>query len=131
MADTAAGGSSGPTTSRPTLGLTGLTINAMALIAPGAFLWLTFQIQSLYGAPMAGSAMWFGIVAALALCFATAISYAELSKLYPGAGSSYFFAEQAFLSKTKAYRFARLAKFTVGWASHLYYWIYPGVMVAV
>jgi hypothetical protein len=25
----------------PTLGLTGLTINAMALIAPGAFLWQT------------------------------------------------------------------------------------------
>ena len=28
-----------------TLGLTGLTVNAMALIAPGAFLWLTFFIQ--------------------------------------------------------------------------------------
>jgi amino acid transporter len=117
--------------SRQTLGLTGLTINAMALIAPGAFLWLTFQIQSLYGAPMAGSTMWFGILAALLLCFATAISYAELSKLYPGAGSSYFFAEQAFLSKTKAYRFARLAKFITGWASHLYYWVYPGCMVGV
>jgi hypothetical protein len=26
--------------------LTGLTVNAMALIAPGAFLWLTFFIQS-------------------------------------------------------------------------------------
>ena len=116
---------------RATLGLTGLTINAMALIAPGAFLWLTYQIQSLYGAPMAGSAMWFGIVAALLLCFATAISYAELSKLYPGAGSSYFFAEQAFLSKTHAYKFARLAKFITGWASHLYYWVYPGCMVGV
>jgi len=80
---------------------------------------------------MAGSAMWFGIVAALLLCFATAISYAELSKLYPGAGSSYFFAEQAFLGKTTAYRFARLAKFITGWASHLYYWVYPGCMVGV
>jgi amino acid transporter len=119
------------TTSRPTLGLTGLTINAMALIAPGAFLWLTFQIQALYGAPMAGSAMWFGILLALLLCLATAISYAELSKLYPGAGSSYFFAEQAFLRKTKAFRFARLAKFVTGWASHLYYWVYPGCMVGV
>ena len=29
-----------------TLGLTGLTSNAMALIAPGAFLWLTFAIQA-------------------------------------------------------------------------------------
>ena len=118
-------------TSRRTLGLTGLTMNAMALIAPGAFLWLTFQIQALYGAPMAGSAMWFGIVGALLLCFATAVSYAELSKLYPGAGSSYFFAEQAFLRKTGAYKFARIAKFVTGWASHLYYWVYPGCMVGV
>src|SRR3974390_1908094 len=119
------------TTTKATLGLTGLTSNAMALIAPGAFLWLTFQIQSLYGAPMAGSAMLFGILAALLLCFATAISYAELSKLFPGAGSSYLYAEQAFLSKTKAYRFARIAKFFTGWASHLYYWVYPGCMVGV
>src|SRR6516165_10408109 len=119
------------TTSKATLGLTGLTVNAMALIAPGAFLWLTFQMQSLYGAPLAGAAMWFGILAALMLCFATAISYAELSKLFPGAGSSYLYAEQAFLSKTKAYRFARVAKFFTGWASHLYYWIYPGCMVGV
>ena len=123
------GGSS--STSKATLGLTGLTINAMALIAPGAFLWLTYQEQSLYGAPMAGCAMWFGLLAALLLCFATAVSYAELSKLYPGAGSSYLYAEQAFLSKTKAYKFARVAKFFTGWASHLYYWVYPGLMVGV
>jgi amino acid transporter len=116
---------------KPTLGLTGLTSNAMALIAPGAFLWLTFQEQALYGAPMAGSAMWFGILGALLLCFATAISYAELSKLFPGAGSSYLYAEQAFLSKTTAYKFARIAKFFTGWASHLYYWVYPGCMVGV
>ena len=74
-----------------TLGLAGLTVNAMALIAPGAFLWLTFEEQSLYGAPMAGCAMWFGILTALALCYATAISYSELSKIYPGAGSSYLY----------------------------------------
>src|SRR5208337_2938423 len=86
---------------KKTLGLTGLTMNAMALIAPGAFLWLTYVMQAQYGAPAAGSAMWFGIVAALLLCFATAISYAELSK------------------------------FIIGWASHLYYWVYPGVMVGV
>jgi len=114
-----------------TLGLTGLTSNAMALIAPGAFLWLTFFIQSAYGAPLAAQGMWFGIFAAVVLCLATAISYAELSKLYPGAGSSYYFAEQAFLSKAKSQKFARVAKFTVGWASHLYYWGYPGLMVGV
>src|ERR1700736_1142707 len=116
---------------RATLGLTGLTVNAMALIAPGAFLWLTFFIQASYGAPVAASGMWFGILAALVLCLATAIAYAELSKLYPGAGSSYYFAEQAFLSKAASQKFARMAKFTVGWASHLYYWGYPGLMVGV
>src|SRR5579872_3764553 len=131
MSDTSKPAESGSSSGRATLGLTGLTVNAMALIAPGAFLWLTFQIQALYGAPMAGSAMWFGILFAIALCLATAVSYAELSKLYPGAGSSYFFAEQAFLSKTHAYKFARMAKFITGWASHLYYWVYPVCMVGV
>lgn len=125
------GGGSKPSTTKATLGLTGLTVNAMALIAPGAFLWLTYEEQALYGAPMAGCAMWFGLFAALLLCFATAVSYAELSKLYPGAGSSYLYAEQAFLSKTTAYKFARVAKFFTGWASHLYYWVYPGLMVGV
>ena len=116
---------------KPTLGLTGLTSNAMALIAPGAFLWLTFSEQSAYGSPSAGSAMWMGMLLATLLCLATAVSYAELSKLYPGAGSSYYFAEQAFLSKKQAFKWARLYKFIVGWASHLYYWVYPGVMVCV
>jgi len=116
---------------KPTLGLTGLTSNAMALIAPGAFLWLTFEEQSAYGSPSAGSAMWMGMLLATLLCLATAVSYAELSKLYPGAGSSYYFAEQAFLSKKQAFKWARLYKFIVGWASHLYYWVYPGVMVCV
>jgi amino acid transporter len=111
-----------------TLGLTGLTSNAMALIAPGAFLWLTFFIQATEGAT--APSMWWGIVAALLLCLATAVAYAEISKLYPGTGSSYYYAEQAMLSKDKAFKYARLAKFIVGWGSHLYYWVYPGVMVA-
>ncbi len=117
-----------------TLGLTGLTANAMALIAPGAFLWLTFFIQAttgVAGQPSTAPAMWAGIFAALLLCLATAVSYAEISKLYPGTGSSYYYAEQALLSKDKAFKYARIAKFIVGWGSHLYYWVYPGVMVAV
>jgi len=65
------------------------------------------------------------------LCLATAVCYAELAKLYPGTGSSYYFAEQSFLNHEKVWRYARLSKFIVGWGSHLYYWIYPGVMVAV
>jgi len=112
-----------------TLGLTGLTANAMALIAPGAFLWLTFVIQA--GTGTTSPAMWLGIFAALLLCLATAVAYAEISKLYPGTGSSYYYAEQALLSKDKAFKYARVAKFIVGWGSHLYYWVYPGVMVAV
>jgi amino acid transporter len=65
---------------KPTLGLTGVTVNAMALIAPGAFLWITFVIQAGYVYPSA-MAMWAGIFFAIMLAYATAISYAELSKL--------------------------------------------------
>ena len=113
----------------PTLGLTGVTMNAMALIAPGAFLWLTFAPQATEGAT--APAMWIGIFFALLLCLATAVSYAEMAKMYPGTGSAYYFAEQSFLNHDKAWKYARLMKFIVGWGSHLYYWIYPGVMVAV
>ncbi|MGB0082895.1 MAG: APC family permease [Terracidiphilus sp.] len=117
-----------------TLGLTQLTANAMALIAPGAFLWLTFYIQAttgVSGQPSTAPAMWLGIFISLLLCLATAVSYAEISKLFPGTGSSYYYAEQAMLTKNKAFKYARIAKFVVGWGSHLYYWVYPGVMVAV
>jgi APA family basic amino acid/polyamine antiporter len=115
----------------PTLGLTGITINAMALIAPGAFLWTTYQLQ----APSdSAPSMWFAVFVATAIALLTAISYATLAKRYPeaGAGSSYYFAEASLLSKEehRHFKFARLSKFIVGWASHLYYWIYPGVMVA-
>jgi amino acid transporter len=50
-----------------------------------------------------------------------------------GTGSSYYFAEKAFLDKEEAgfHRWARMAKYIVGWISHLYYWVYPGVMVAM
>src|SRR5579862_1846044 len=114
---------------KATLGLTGVTVNAMALIAPGAFLWITFFTQANQAYPSA-VAMWAGIFLALCLAYATAISYSELAKLYPGAGSSYLFAEQAFLKTQNAYKYARVAKFVIGWSSHLYYWVYPGVMVA-
>ena len=119
-----------------TLSLTGLTVNAMALIAPGAFLWTTFQSQTLQsnGGVTTAYDMVPGLAFALVLAFLTAWSYGELANLYPdaGAGSSYYFAEAAFLEREEAvhYKFARLAKFVIGWISHLYYWIYPGIMVA-
>ena len=54
---------------KATLGRSGLTSNAMALIATGAFLWFTFLIQATTG--VTSPAMWMGIGVALALCFAT------------------------------------------------------------
>ncbi len=119
-----------------TLTLTSLLVNAMALIAPGAFLWTTFQVQAAQTSGNISTAgeMWTGLFFALILAFLTAISYAELANIYPkaGSGSSYYFAEAAFLEKEKPShrQFARIAKFLTGWISHLYYWIYPGIMVA-
>jgi hypothetical protein len=115
---------------KPTLGLTGLTMNAMALIAPGAFLWLTFVHSRNDGGDRAQHVAWHR-AGSFAMCLATAVCYAEMAKLYPGTGSSYYFAEQSFLNHEKAWKYARISKFIVGWGSHLYYWVYPGVMVAV
>src|SRR5579864_3736946 len=122
----------------PTLGLTGVTMNAMALIAPGAFLWITYQLQAAATAPDGSSVandMWAGIALALIIAFLTAISYGQLAQIYPeaGFGSAYYFAEKAFLDReNKAHhRFARIAKLLTGWAAHLFYWVYPGVMVAM
>jgi len=118
------------------LTLTGVTVNAMALIAPGAFLWTTFQTQAALQRHDAstGGEMWTGLFFALILAMLTAYSYSELSRIYPdaGTGSSYYFAEAALLTKAdpKHRRRARFAKLSIGWISHLYYWIYPGIMVA-
>src|SRR5579859_1439369 len=118
----------------------GAAINAMALIAPGAFLWITYQAQSAAsdwtgtGCPMD---IWSGILVALILAFLTAFSYAELAKIYPEAGfaGAVYFAEKAFIDAQKLKRpgptsMARIAKLITGWAAHLFYWVYPGVMVA-
>src|SRR5258708_11150126 len=118
---------------KKTLGLTGVTVNAMALIAPGAFLWLTFQLQALPGDPNTLD-IWTGIVAALILAFLTAFAFAELARRYPeaGSGGAYYFAEKALLDleEPSHRRWARLAKFITGWAAHLFYWVYPAAMVA-
>ncbi len=129
--------SASSTSIKKTLGLTGVTVNAMALIAPGAFLWITYQLQAanvdVNGVSTAQD-MWTGIVAALVVAFLTAFAFAELARKYPnaGSGSAYYFAEKAFLDREEPShrRWARLAKFITGWAAHLFYWVYPGVMVA-
>jgi len=78
--------------------------------------------------------MWFAVFVATAIALLTATVYSALAKRYPeaGTGSSYYFAEASLLHKEehRHFKFARLSKFIVGWASHLYYWVYPGVMVA-
>ena len=124
-----------PPQMKKTLSLAGLTINAMALIAPGAFLWLNYQAQAAQVDPSGVSTapdIWFGLFVALILSFLTAASYAWLARRYPdaGTGSSYYFAQRALLDRGSSNKKARNVKFLVGWVSHLYYWVYPGVMVA-
>ena len=126
---------------KPKLGLLGASMNAMALIAPGAFLWITYQLQAAAAAPNGASVasdLWAGIALALGVCFLTALSYSELAKIYPEAGfaSCTYFAEKAFLDARKEKvsgpnSMARMAKLATGWAAHLFYWVYPGVMVAM
>src|SRR4029077_10257315 len=98
-------------------------VNAMALIAPGAFLWITYQLQAAATAPDGSSVandMWAGIVLALVLAFLTAYSYGELARIYPeaGFGSCYYFAEKAFIDRENAahHKWARLPKLTTRWA---------------
>jgi amino acid transporter len=109
----------------------------MALYSARSVPLITFQLQAAATAPNGDSVasdMWSGIVAALILAFLTASSYAELAKIYPeaGFGSCYYFAEKAFLDREEKthHKWARLAKLVTGWAAHLFYWVYPGVMVA-
>src|SRR5258708_20242719 len=78
--------------------------------------------------------MWFSAFVAAASAMLTAVAYASLSRRYPegGTGSSYYYAEAAVLQQGehRHFKWARFAKYIVGWASHIYYWVYPGVMVA-
>src|SRR5258706_11957415 len=110
-----------PTPARKTLGLTGITINAMALTAPGAFLWLLYQAQA---AGVGGVAdIWPGILLALARAPITALSFRELARPYPQAGvsSAYHLADRGFAEQKhpRYRRLARLAKFAPRWAAPL------------
>lgn len=124
---------SSPNPVRKTLGLTGITINAMALTAPGAFLWLLYQVQA--SASFGGLAdIWPGVLLALLSAMLTAFSFGELARRYPEAGfrSAYHFADR-FFARQQQPRFkllARAVKFATGWTAHLYYWVYPGVLIA-
>ena len=59
---------------KPKLGLLGASMNAMALIAPGAFLWISYQLQAAATAPSGASVasdIWGGIVLALTVFVAS------------------------------------------------------------
>jgi APA family basic amino acid/polyamine antiporter len=122
---------------KKTLGLIGVTVNAMALIAPGAFLWLMLPIQ-IAGSSSAGISyskdIWPGIVVALIVTFMASFAFGELARRYPQANyrNAYQFAERVFAEQNspRYARLERLAKLVTGWVSHLYYWLYPGVLVA-
>lgn len=124
-------------TRKKTLGLVGVTVNAMALIAPGAFLWLMLPIQ-ISGSNEAGvtfsADIWPGIVVALGVTFIASFAFGELARRYPQTNyrNAYQFAERVFAEQDspRYARLERLAKLVTGWVSHLYYWLYPGVLVA-
>jgi len=58
------------------------------------------------GAALAGNAVWLSFAVSAAIAGITALSYAELSSMYPRAGAEYDYAEQAF---------GRKAAFIAGW----------------
>src|SRR5512139_1203229 len=96
---------------RKTLGLIGVTVNAMALIAPGAFLWLMLPIQ-IAGSDRTGTSysldIWPGIVVALAVTFIASFAFGELARRYPQANyrNAYQFAERVFAEQDSP-RYAR------------------------
>jgi basic amino acid/polyamine antiporter, APA family len=130
MAET---GSQGITKIKRTLGLAGITIHAMTLIAPGAFVWFLFPLQ--LAATAGGKDIWPGVLVALLAAFLSAVAFSGLAQRYPESGnySAYHFAQRVFNDMTQEGRknLARPAKFVTGWAAHLFYWVYPGVMIAL
>ncbi|MDK2975313.1 MAG: basic amino acid/polyamine antiporter, family [Methanofollis sp.] len=86
---------------RRELGLVGVTVSGIGII-------LGAGIYALLGeaAGLAGNAVWlsFGIAAVMAAC--TALSYAELSSMFPVAAAEFEYVSQAF---------GRRAAFVVGW----------------
>ena len=114
---------------KPTLGLTGLTMNAMALIAPGAFLWLTFFIQATTGATGAVDVDRHRVRPA-ALPGDRGLLRGNGQAL-PRNGQ-FVLLRRTVVSESRN-GVAVCAAFEVHrrLGSHLYYWIYPGVMVGV
>ncbi len=129
--------SSNPSSSNPvrkTLGLSGVTMHAMTLVSPGAFVWFLYPVQAAIAVHASGSDIWPGVLLALLVAFLTISGFAELVYRYPLAGtrSAYHFAQSVFeeFSSNGSPSWSRPAKLVTGWAAHLFYWVYPGVLVA-
>lgn len=86
---------------RRELGLAGVTVSGIGIILGAGIYALLGEATGL-----AGNAVWlsFGIAAVMAAC--TALSYAELSSMFPRAAAEYAYVSEAF---------GRKAAFVVGW----------------
>jgi len=84
------------------------------LIAPGRLSLLTFRFNRSTGRRWRAANVVFRHRCWPSCCARHRNSYAGAFQDHPGAGSSYFYAEQAFASTTKAYRFARIAQIHYG-----------------
>ncbi len=119
---------------KKTLGLSGVTIHAMTMVSPGAFVWFLYPIQAAIAVQMSGSDIWPGVLFALVVAFLTITGFSELVYRYPLAGtrSAYHFAQSVFsefLAEHQRFWF-KPVKLLTGWSAHLFYWVYPGVLVA-
>ena len=127
-----------PVEMKKSLTLTGITVNAMALIAPGAFLWTTFQVQAALTQPASSvdRAATCGPACCSRSCWrcsrrtATASWPASTPTPAPARATTSPRRRCSTRKGPHHRKWARVAKLSVGWISHLYYWIYPGIMVA-
>ena len=124
------------------LGLVGATLNAMALIAPGAFLWITYQLQAAATAPSGAVGgkrhMAWGLSSRWSSAFSRpcptrssrrftrkqVLPVAPISRRRPGS-------TPRGRKEAAPSRLARISKLATGWSAHLFYWAYSGVMAAM
>jgi basic amino acid/polyamine antiporter, APA family len=129
--------SSGPVpvnTARKTLGLSGLTMHAMTLVSPGAFVWFLYPLQAAVALFGSAADIWPGVLLALLIAFITMSGFSGLIYRYPLAGSrsAYHFTQCVLddFANTRKPAWFLPAKLVSGWSAHMFYWIYPGVLVA-
>lgn len=117
-----------------TLGLSGVTIHAMTLVSPGSFVWFVYPIQALIALQTSGSDIWPGVLLAIIIAFFTITGFSDLVYRFPLAGSrsAYHFAQCVLdeLSSSRRQSWFKAIKILTGWSAHLFYWVYPGVLVA-